>query len=101
MQNLPKVSIITVNYNGEEVTCDMLESLRHVTYKNLEVIVVDNASTDGTQKYLMQMGLGGVILNRQNLSCGAAWNQGILARQTDWTIVILTENSCKIKVDKK
>jgi GT2 family glycosyltransferase len=44
MQSTPKVSIITVNYNGEEVTCDMLESLRYVTYPNVEVIVVDNAS---------------------------------------------------------
>jgi GT2 family glycosyltransferase len=29
-----------------------------------------------------------VILNKQNLSCGAAWNQGILSRQTEWTIVM-------------
>jgi glycosyltransferase involved in cell wall biosynthesis len=52
------------------------------------IVAVDNASTDGTPEYLRQMGLGGVILNRQNLSCGAAWNQGILAQQSDWTIVM-------------
>lgn len=44
MQSLPKVSVITVIYNGEDVTCDMLESMRHVTYANVEIIVVDNAS---------------------------------------------------------
>jgi GT2 family glycosyltransferase len=52
------------------------------------IVAVDNASTDGTQAYLQQRGLGAAILNRQNLSCGAAWNQGILAQQSEWTIVM-------------
>jgi GT2 family glycosyltransferase len=51
-------------------------------------VAVDNASTDGTPEYLQQLGIGATILNRQNLSCGAAWNQGILAQQSDWTIVM-------------
>ncbi|AYL95163.1 glycosyltransferase family 2 protein [Mucilaginibacter celer] len=41
---LPLVSVITVNYNTDEVTAALLASLRNVTYPNLEVIVVDNAS---------------------------------------------------------
>lgn len=53
-----------------------------------KIVVVDNASTDGTQAYLARQKLGGCILNRENLSCGAAWNQGILARQSEWTIVM-------------
>ena len=40
----PLVSIITINYNESRVTLDMLESLRNIDYKNIEVIVVDNAS---------------------------------------------------------
>jgi GT2 family glycosyltransferase len=52
------------------------------------IVAVDNASTDGTQAYLKQLCLGTTILNRQNLSCGAAWNQGILAQQSEWTIVM-------------
>jgi N-acetylglucosaminyl-diphospho-decaprenol L-rhamnosyltransferase len=52
------------------------------------IVAVDNASTDGTPEYLKNLGLGSVILNRQNLSCGAAWNQGILANQSEWTIVM-------------
>jgi len=43
MQN-PLVSLITVNYNHPEVTLELLESLRRITYKNIEIIVVDNAS---------------------------------------------------------
>jgi GT2 family glycosyltransferase len=52
------------------------------------IVAVDNASTDGTQSYLQKSGLGAAIFNRQNLSCGAAWNQGILAQQSEWTIVM-------------
>lgn len=40
----PLVSVITVNYNQPAVTCDLLESLRKISYPNIEVIVVDNAS---------------------------------------------------------
>ena len=40
------VSIITVNYNQAELTCLLLESIRQQEYRNIEVIVVDNASTD-------------------------------------------------------
>ncbi|RLD43322.1 MAG: glycosyltransferase family 2 protein [Bacteroidetes bacterium] len=40
----PLVSIITVNYNQSEVTCEFLESLKNITYSELEVFVVDNDS---------------------------------------------------------
>ncbi len=40
------ISIITVNYNQAKVTCELLASLRNITYKNVEIIVVDNASKE-------------------------------------------------------
>jgi len=40
----PLVSIITVNYDHPEVTLELLASLRLITYPNIEIIVVDNAS---------------------------------------------------------
>jgi len=42
--NYPLVSIITINYDHPEITCQLLESLRKITYPNIEIIVVDNAS---------------------------------------------------------
>ena len=44
MKNSPLVTIITVNYDQPEVTCEMLGSLRNLSYENLEIIVVDNGS---------------------------------------------------------
>lgn len=40
----PRVSIITINYNQALVTCALLDSLRKVSYPDVEVIVVDNGS---------------------------------------------------------
>lgn len=38
----PLVSIITVNYHQDQVTCELLNSIKKLKYKNIEVIVVDN-----------------------------------------------------------
>lgn len=44
----PAVSIIILNYNGREDTLACLRSMEHLTYPNVQVIVVDNGSTDGS-----------------------------------------------------
>lgn len=44
----PNVSIIVLNYNGREDTLACLRSLQHLTYSHANVLLVDNASTDGT-----------------------------------------------------
>jgi GT2 family glycosyltransferase len=44
----PSVSIIILNYNGREDTLACLRSMEHLTYPNVQVIVVDNGSTDGS-----------------------------------------------------
>jgi GT2 family glycosyltransferase len=49
---------------------------------------VDNASQDDTRAYLETLPLGARIFNRDNFGCGVAWNQGALALQADWTIVM-------------
>lgn len=44
---LPKVSVIVLNYNGTADTLECLRSLMRVTYDNVSIILVDNASSDG------------------------------------------------------
>ncbi len=43
-QTLPLVSVVTVNYNQSAVTCEFLDSLKKISYPNIEIFVVDNAS---------------------------------------------------------
>ena len=44
----PLVSVVVLNWNGREDTLECLESVLNIDYSNLEVIVVDNGSTDGS-----------------------------------------------------
>ena len=50
-----KVSIITVVYNGVATIEQTIKSVLGQTYKNIEYIVIDGASTDGTQQILKSM----------------------------------------------
>jgi glycosyltransferase involved in cell wall biosynthesis len=47
-QNLPKVSIITVVFNGEITLIPTIKSIASQTYPNIEYIIVDGQSTDST-----------------------------------------------------
>lgn len=48
----PKISIITVTFNAEKVLGRTLESIRKQEYDNIESIIVDGASKDGTLKII-------------------------------------------------
>lgn len=50
----PKVSIIIVTWNGKEDLIRCLLSLQKIDYSNIEIIVVDNGSTDGSIEILEQ-----------------------------------------------
>jgi len=43
-EKYPLVSIVTVNYNQSAVTCELLNSIQKISYSNIEIFVVDNAS---------------------------------------------------------
>lgn len=49
--NKPLVSIIIVNWNGLAQMEKCLASLAEISYKNYEVIISDNGSTDGSLEY--------------------------------------------------
>lgn len=44
--DLPRISIIVLNWNGKQDTLECLDSLAALTYPNFNVVVVDNGSTD-------------------------------------------------------
>lgn len=46
------VSVVVLVYNGEETIADTLDSILKQTYKNLEVIVVDDGSSDTSRKII-------------------------------------------------
>ena len=50
----PKITIITVVFNGASTLADTIQSVLDQTYDNIEYIIVDGGSTDGTQQIMAE-----------------------------------------------
>lgn len=85
----PLVSIITVNYNTTGLTVDLLESIHYLTYPNVEVIVVDNASRESPvialQKAYPEVKL---IISPKNLGFAGGNNLGIKAAKGEYLFFV-------------
>lgn len=78
MPELPLVSIIIPTYNNNPIVCQAIDCSLDQTYKNLEIIVVDDGSTDDTESLLREKYQGKIIYIRQkNRGTGSARNTGI------------------------
>ena len=89
----PMVSIVIVSYDNRELTQACIESvLRNSVYPNVEVLVVDNASNDGSAEMLASLrdGRVNVLLNEQNRGFAAANNQAL--RRVRGSYVVLLNN---------
>src|SRR5439155_20826549 len=87
-------SIVILTHNQLPFTRECLESIRRSTDEPYELIVVDNASTDGTLDYLNSCGNVHVIANNDNRGFPAAANQGIQAATGKQ--VLLLNNDCVV-----
>ena len=71
-----RVSIIIPVYNGLAYTRQCLKTVREHTGGPCEVIIVDNASTDGTAEFLADLRGITVVANSENLGFARACNLG-------------------------
>ncbi|MEW8959496.1 MAG: glycosyltransferase, partial [Moorella sp. (in: firmicutes)] len=98
IQNLyPKASIIILTHNNIHFTRLCVDSIyRNTLWPNFELIIVDNASTDGTREYLKELVQQHsnirLILNEHNEGFARANNQGIRA-STGKYIVLLNNDT--------
>ncbi|NDC14772.1 MAG: glycosyltransferase, partial [Synechococcaceae bacterium WB9_2_170] len=76
MQNEENFSIVFATLNQLEFTQKFIDSLKRCNINFKRISAVDNGSSDGTSEYLDSQGFGSLILNKKNLGCGTAWNQG-------------------------
>jgi GT2 family glycosyltransferase len=85
----PLVSIITINYNQLPVTCALLDSLRKITYPNVEVIVVDNGSKEDPGTVLRQQYPEvRLIVSEKNLGFAGGNNLGIHASMGEYVLFL-------------
>ena len=78
MDTSPKVFVIVLNKDGRECLPACLEGIFHLSYSNLEAVVVDNASRDGSlEEAKARFSRAHFILNTENLGFAAGMNVGI------------------------
>lgn len=73
----PKVSIIIPVYNGEKFIKKSIKSALKQNYKNLEVIVVNDGSTDNTDKIVKKFNNKIKYISKENGGVSSALNLGI------------------------
>ncbi len=91
---MSKTAVVIPNYNGIKYISDCLNSLSEQTVRDFEVIVVDNASTDGSIQEILCHHAGVKCIQRtQNGGFSVAVNEGIrLAKEKGAEYVILLNN---------
>jgi GT2 family glycosyltransferase len=73
-----KVAVVVLNWNGGEDTLDCIRSLQRLDYPDYEIIVVDNASTDGSpQTIRREFPRLALVENDRNLGFAEGNNIGI------------------------
>lgn len=83
------VSVVILNWNGKEFIRGCLDSVFAQDYKNLEVIVVDNASTDGSPEMIEKEYKDVVLIrNKENLGFGGGNNVGIKYAHGDYIVML-------------
>ena len=104
---MPKVSVVIVNYNGERFIENLFKSLLQQTYRDFEVIFVDNNSQDKSLEILQQLIQKHkpdfpvkIIKNPENLGYCAGNNIGVKNTQGEYILllnndVILDKNCIK------
>ncbi len=91
----PLVSVVIVNYNGGDVLAPCLRSVYAQPYLPLEIIVVDNGSTDGSRALLRREFPGvRVLAQERNLGFAEGNNRGVASAAGD--CVVLLNNDTEV-----
>jgi GT2 family glycosyltransferase len=83
------VTVTIVTYNSGRFIKRCLESVLKQKYPHLDVVVIDNASTDGTVDILEQFAdRCRIYYNDENIGFAAAQNQAIALSTADWILTL-------------
>jgi GT2 family glycosyltransferase len=95
IEDLPLVSIVILNYNKTMLTRELLISLRRITYPEVEIILVDNASND---RSFLQLGDEfpeiNIICSKENRGYAGGNNLGIKA--ASGSLILLLNNDVEV-----
>jgi GT2 family glycosyltransferase len=87
--SMAQIGIVIPVLNQLRYTQQCLADLQPDIDRGVRVVVVNNASTDGSHQWLSAQSNIQIIHNQENKGCASAWNQGCAALQeSDWIVVL-------------
>lgn len=96
MPNNPLVTVICLCYNHEKFVTEALESVINQSYKNIEIIIIDDASSDNSVKiienWLQKFPQIQFIKNESNLGNTKSFNKASKYAQGDYLIDFATDD---------
>ncbi len=89
MNQLPRVAVVVLNWNGIEMLKKFLPSVCASIYPNLEIIVADNASNDGSQAWVeANMPTVKLLKGTQNLGFAQGYNFFLKQVEADYYVLL-------------
>lgn len=95
MESKEKVSIAILNYNGVNYLKQVIPSVLQLSYPNIEIIVVDNGSTDDSVSYLESLNKIKIIKNNENL--GYSKGKNICVNNSAGEYILMLDNDILIQ----
>lgn len=82
------LTILIVNYNSAHHTLELIDSLRKSNYKFFKILVLDNASTDGSIDILKHLKTIKLIQNKENLGLAGGVNSAMKHITSKYTLIL-------------
>src|SRR5262245_32579431 len=92
ISNRPRISVVVPVYNGAKTILKTIECVLNQSLKPLEIIIVDDGSTDDTERLLCNVDDEITFLRKENGGPASARNLGVRAAKTDF--VAFTDSDC-------
>ncbi|HJE03286.1 MAG TPA: glycosyltransferase [Aliarcobacter thereius] len=103
-KNLPLVSIVVPCYNHEKYVKETIESIINQTYKNIELIVIDDGSKDNSVQVIQELAdkYGFTFIHRPNKGLSATLNEGIKLSKGKYFSAIASDDILMLeKIEKQ
>jgi len=85
----PLISVVVVTYNGKKYLNDCLSALAHQKFRDFEIIVVDNGSSDGSAEYIRREYPAIILVETgKNLGFAGGTNAGIRAARGEFIFTL-------------
>ena len=99
MDATAKISVIIPVYKVESYLCQCLDSVVNQTYKNLEIILIDDGSPDNCGKICDEYAKRDkriIVIHKENGGLSAARNDGIKRATGEWIAFVDSDDWCDI-----